>query len=307
MATAARVQKTYSNERNSTEAANQNRPPLRVIKGSDRSFLNDRTRGAQVTSKNTAANRDLGHGDTASNFNASYAKKGLQPRGLVDESGEADNRRRYQQPEQITRAAQTGYAQKAPKQKLSPITRKRFLAKNKYIRKARGTIKATSINIWTWTWGIYLWAVFQLPMALASAAFFGISEAIHDYYTTNIGPDAQTATIGGTVFQIVGEFAISTSMLINEISKFLFNIDLSILNPANFFGVTYLMVLLFGWFFLGLVYFLYAIGRVNSLSGKGAVSKWSLFVLAVIGYGIPIANIFPWFIFWTMAVWKNPK
>ena len=100
--------------------------------------------------------------------------------------------------------------------------------------------------------------------------------------------------------------------LVNTFSKLIIAVlktlgfDLSILNPANFFMMTHLIVMVIGWTTLFTAAFIYKLSGSNPIFGKG-LSKAGTFLLAMICYSIPIMNLFPWFFIWTLTVMKNPK
>lgn len=46
---------------------------------------------------------------------------------------------------------------------------------------------------------------------------------------------------------------------------------------------------------------------LRPLSGSGTTLKVSAVLVALIGYFVPIANLFPWFVFWVIAIWRHPR
>ena len=92
----------------------------------------------------------------------------------------------------------------------------------------------------------------------------------------------------------------------NDLSK-LAGFDLTAFHTANLFGLTLLVLFIYGLVVLFIIYFLYKLARLNPLSGNGGGGKQGFMLLAMIGYSLPILNLFPLFIFWTLTVMKNPK
>lgn len=46
---------------------------------------------------------------------------------------------------------------------------------------------------------------------------------------------------------------------------------------------------------------------LRPLSGRGTALKNGAVLVALIGYFIPIANLFPWFVLWCFAIWRYPR
>lgn len=311
MAEARRVQTTYSD----TETpANTNRPPLRVVQTNSETPA-DSTRNASIQTRSTNADRKLkqsqplvtGQSDIATQFNASYAKQGIQPHNNLDtQAGEASPRQLYTQPEQITRSEAGQQKRGLIKKGAKTLTYRRRLKKRGMVKRGFAKARVTGINAWVWSWGLWSWGLFQLPLAILSVVFMALTETIYQLYL-----DLETQTNDeGLIEQVVEGAVIGTMSILEKISNLLstaLGFDLSDLNPANFFMLTYLVVLLFGWFTLMLIYFQYKIAFLHPTSGKGSSVKLGMLILAIVGYAIPILNIFPWFIFWTMSVWWYPK
>jgi|GEM_PF-2402145 len=67
-------------------------------------------------------------------------------------------------------------------------------------------------------------------------------------------------------------------------------------------------------FFIGLamiqilvIYFFYKFLGLEPLGGEGSGFKYGTLIIVIIGYLIPLVNLFPWFYVWTFAVWLKPK
>jgi len=94
---------------------------------------------------------------------------------------------------------------------------------------------------------------------------------------------------------------------VNALMYKVFDFNLDTLNPANMFMLTHTLLVLVGWGILLTISIIYTMTGQKAFSGKGAGAKNALFILAFIGYAIPILNILPLFFFWTLAVLKNPR
>jgi hypothetical protein len=62
-----------------------------------------------------------------------------------------------------------------------------------------------------------------------------------------------------------------------------------------------------GWGTLLAIGIIYTMTGQKAFSGEGAGGKNVMFILALLGYTIPILNILPLFFFWTLMVLKNPR
>jgi hypothetical protein len=103
-------------------------------------------------------------------------------------------------------------------------------------------------------------------------------------------------------FAIVSLIFLGAALVVDSVG-----IDLITLPPLSIFIITYAVVFIYGLFVLLAIYLIYKGAMLNPLSGRGAGIKKGCLLLAFIGYSIPIANLFPWFIPWIIAVWVYPK
>ena len=78
------------------------------------------------------------------------------------------------------------------------------------------------------------------------------------------------------------------------------------LHPGNFFAVFYVLTMTFCLMALISVWFVYELSGSKPLSGKGAGSKMSSFLMALCLCCVPIVHLFPWFFVWTATVaWQE--
>ena len=151
-------------------------------------------------------------------------------------------------------------------------------------------------------WVTFWYLSFQLPLAFVSTAGLGMAYAVQEFFTLN--KIEGEITLPDRVLSMVGEFALSTFAVINEISSYLFGISF---DPMILFIVPFALIFLLGIFQLILVWFIYSFAGIKSLSGRAAGAKNTLFLLAGIGYALPILNLFPLIILWMLVVWRYPK
>lgn len=76
---------------------------------------------------------------------------------------------------------------------------------------------------------------------------------------------------------------------------------------GGIFMLMYGLAQILGLISLGLALLLCKLSGFNPLSGKKSGLKQGLFLLAVMGYSLPISNLFPWVTLLLLAVWKYPK
>lgn len=177
-------------------------------------------------------------------------------------------------------------------------------------KKMKAKVKVTRLNIAILSTGFSAWLVFQLPMAILSAVMFGTALAIDSFFEllkTNPDDGLITASLKGA-FDLFMSGINKLSSVLSDISSHLFGVDiLAFFDPQTYFFITYAVLMGFFLIQLLIIYMLYLMARLNPLDGEGAGLKTGMLQLALIGYSIPILNIVPWFIFWTIAVWKYPK
>ena len=198
-----------------------------------------------------------------------------------------------------------------PRRQYRPI-RQRREESGGTVATIKGTVrraKATGTTIGIWSWGFFVWLWFQVPFAVISIAFMALTQAIYVVYT-NITVASANDGLLVTAAKYVGNILATGISNVLQIVNFLLNkflgFDLNSLNPANFFMMTHLTVMIIGWTTLFTAAFVYKLSGSNPIFGKG-LSKAGTFLLAMICYAIPIMNLFPWFFIWTLAVMKNPK
>jgi len=148
---------------------------------------------------------------------------------------------------------------------------------------------------------MFWYLTFQVPLAVVSAAGLGVVYAVYKIVDTYVG---QTM-VGEALFYIFGEdsFEAIGNKIITVALRF-FGIEF---DPILLFMVPFSLVFLLGLFQLILTWFVYSVMRINSLSGKAGGIKGVMFVLAGIGYSIPILNLFPLIFLWILVVWIHPK
>jgi len=77
--------------------------------------------------------------------------------------------------------------------------------------------------------------------------------------------------------------------------------------PTNLYLTTLGIMIGYALFLCLTLLMIYQFTGMKALSGKNAGLKMTTFFLVFMGLVTPILNFFPWLIFWTLTVWRNPK
>jgi hypothetical protein len=224
-------------------------------------------------------------------FNESYAKAGMQPANLnraPDQTSKA--RTTYEAPSNIPRVSRA-YPSRVPK-----IKRKKKVSTGKMLL---ARVRVTTANTWIGAWAMFWYLTFQMPLAVISAAGLGMAYVVYVSIQSMPGSRFLLPMIEGIV-----ESTSSFAGAVIEWALSLFGIDF---DPILLFITPFALVFLLGLFQLILTWFLYSILGIKSLSGKAGGIKGLMFVLAGIGYAIPILNLFPLIFLWMAVVWIHPK
>lgn len=236
-------------------------------------------------------------------FSKSYQNRVLSSQLLSDTDAANDT-----VTPKVTREEKIEYA---PAEEPTTFIETTSVAKNRVEQKPSATtttvarVRATTTNTGILSWGLWSWAVFQLPIAIISLIFLGLAGALDAIVASAkiTEADGVLVTVGKATVNVVGEVAIFAASQISSAT----GMDLSYFEPITFFLATYFVVLAFGIIMLMSMYIIYALRRLSPLSGQGSGLKFGMFLLAYIGYSLPFFNLFPWFVLWAAAVWKYPK
>jgi hypothetical protein len=180
------------------------------------------------------------------------------------------------------------------------------LRSKKAVPRTAGKFIGRGVTLSIWSWGFFIWLWFQLPFTILSIIFMGVSETLYQF-TLTLKPTAEGNYLVNAV-KSMGEVIVGTiGKAIEFLADELFGFDINALNPANLFLMTHTLVVLVGWGMLLAIGIIYTMTGQKAFSGKGAGGKNAMFILAFVGYTIPIINLLPLFFLWTWLVLKNPK
>jgi hypothetical protein len=175
-------------------------------------------------------------------------------------------------------------------QTTSPIRRKITAVHN--TKSVYKFAKATVVSAAIFAWGMTLWTI-QLVFAAVSTVFLGVmyaGDAVinSNFITRGLGWAVERATEGATWF--ISGTAVSASDM-----------------TAGMFFVLWLVSWIIGVITLCAASLQYMMALIDPLGGDEAGMKKGAFCLAIFFYGVPILNLFPWFLFFVAVVWKYPK
>lgn len=193
------------------------------------------------------------------------------------------------------------YSQPVSLNNVPRIRRKKKRASKAKTSLARARVSA--INIWIWA-AVGTFYIFQVVLALVSTIALGMWYAA-EFIVANGGVSETEKK--GWFDVIVDGITETVQWLINAVTTAaaaLFQVDFEI---YNLFILCYAAVIFFGMLQLMTVWFIYRANMINSLSGKAAGAKMAAFLAAGIGFCIPVVNLFPIIIAWTITVWFYPK
>jgi len=173
-----------------------------------------------------------------------------------------------------------------------------------------GKVVGRSVTLGIWSWGFFIWFWFQLPITILSIVFMALFEALHQLFvslTVSAADDGILTIALKYAGSVIANTLTSVLKVVNYILAKLFGFDLDTINPANLFMITHVLVVLVGWGMLLAIGIIYTMTGQKAFSGRGAAGKNAMFMLAFVGYAIPIVNLLPLFFFWTLMVLKNPR
>ena len=243
------------------------------------------------------------------NFNASYGERGLVG-AFKEREEEKDDKRSYG-------TENNYYIQRPKNRRLRKPARlnKLKLTKDSAAKAAelRARKRALKVNIRILSFNIPFWLSWQLPFAIFNAIFFGLATAVDKIQQTILSADdSGEVSIFGHIVNVIDKTLDQIVKSIDYVTYNLFEFKLgelisNTLNPATYFMLTLTILVTFTLLQIFLIYLVYKVNRLEPIFGKGSGMKLGAIILTLIGSTIPILNMFPWFIFWTIAVWRNPK
>ncbi len=222
-----------------------------------------------------------------------YADNLLKPVGIGRQSNSRDTRRTVEGESDTTEDTGQSSQRARSAQTLQNVLQTRLAQKMaSTAATTSGRVRASAINAEAFSWQVPLWLFVQLPFAVLSIVTLGIV-GVMDNVTAN--PD------GGLLSWVIDKITAAASAL----AKF---IGIDFLEIAfNLYLLCTLLIFGIGIFSIGFLFLQYKISFLEPLSGKGSGLKHGLLLLTLIGYAVPIANLFPFIFLWMGAIWYYPR
>lgn len=145
--------------------------------------------------------------------------------------------------------------------------------------------RTVSVTVASWIAPLY---IIQFFAAVLSLLAFGMGAAISSVIDGSFLLTAAEKVTGGLA-SLVGYDAVSLDI------------------AGGTFMLMYGIALVFGFLSLGVALLICKLALFKPLSGKKAGLKNLLFVTALIGYSLPITNLFPWVTLLLLTIWKYPR
>ncbi len=234
-------------------------------------------------------------------FNQTYAKNGIQPISLDDRKGtgkqiDKEFKQEVNRPQRQYSPGLSGRSSRTTSKQRSIKTSKKATAKDK------ATVR--TLNVFIRSFGILAWSTFQLIFVFLSVVFIALAASSSSPAPS---PSALVEATKGPVDAVIeaGASAIATvtgaSYIAGQIQELASEVG------TNTFLLFHFVVIMFGLANMIGVYLIYRISSLEPLSGGGHSLKIAVFILAMIGYSLPLFNLFPWFLPWTFVVQKYPR
>ncbi len=228
-------------------------------------------------------------------FNRSYKHQGLGERKITrhnEETGNNDNiidlqnyraqveqkRNIERQQNQINKRTDKLSKNKIPNLGLNKIRQRKVLAVNRSIL----------------YWAGYVYLFVQLPFAVLGAITLGAMGGL--------------AALGESVSEsnFLFKFVASVISKTTEFLKNAVGFSPTDIIVALFF-LFYIVVFTIGIITLLATYLQHTLAMNKPLGGEGGGAKTSALLLAIIGYSVPLLNLFPWVLVWLFTISKYPR
>ena len=222
-------------------------------------------------------------------FNAEYRKQGLQPTTATTRSKRpAINDDEYGDENENDFAEETYQAQGR-----AAVARQQAQKKASATRTLVARTKATAVSVSTMAWVTPLWLGVQVPAAILSLVAFALAGTLQSFVSSSNILVSAAAWVANQVVAGVG---------------MLFGFDINLVSMADgLFVLTLTFIMALGFFTLMVLHLNYTLANLRPLSGEASGLKIGMFLLAMVGYSMPLLNLFPWVLLWMVAVWKYPK
>lgn len=175
-----------------------------------------------------------------------------------------------------------------------PIKPSFFQSKAKMAERAKrnaARFKTSSINTAAMSWQVPLWLTFQLPLAIFNVITLAVVGA----------RDAISANTDNPLTWIAGKLISAQDALLSLVGLNFIEIS------GGLFMITEMAIIGFGVMSILFLFLQYKMAFINPLSGQHSSLKLGTLLLVIVGYTIPIANMFPFIFLWMAVVWLYPR
>lgn len=237
----------------------------------------------RVLSAKNLADKTIQDAKQSSKFTSRFNRRDSSEEDLESANIAAENAEN----EEEAAAARDFYRQNA-RQKLGKQKLRAPLGKAKVLV---ARTRASTINSAAIAWQGPLWLTFQLPLALFNIITLAAVGAM----------DTVTAASSNPVAWVAGKLASAAAELAS-----LIGVDFGGIALAMFF-ITEVAILGFGIMSIFFLYLQYKMALLEPFAGQHSGLKMGVLMLVILGYTIPIANLFPFVFLWMAVVWLYPK
>jgi hypothetical protein len=174
--------------------------------------------------------------------------------------------------------------------------------------KIKSEIKSARVSVQILMFGMWMY-IFQLILAIASIVFLSfaymVSEGIDIILRNTVGD--------GIVYRgisvVISAFSNAAQAASHILSRIV-GVDILAMGYDTLMGLFVALGLII--FLIGLTILLvgsvmYLFSGINCFTGRATVGKICGILAILVGYLLPFFNLFPWFIFWVLIVWRYPK
>ena len=165
-------------------------------------------------------------------------------------------------------------------------------------QKVQDRARASAVTPLLLAWASFWYLSFQLPFAIISTLGMGIAAAVYGAVSAVVG-EGVTRFLAENALVAINTFAKAARFVAGNVFDITFD-------PVLLFLIPFAVVLVLGLLNLIVIWGVFSIAGLNPLSGKSALAKMLLFLLALIGVAIPILNLFPFTALWCLLVWWKP-
>lgn len=226
-------------------------------------------------------------------FNDEYARAGIQPFNVVvdrrtprtaaqTEVAEAEEQMALQEMIAYERSLEA----RAFEQRQAAQYSEQNVESKIGVTDAATALASRSVFLWMMGWHWWQWVTLQLVIGLLSVMFLGLAYSLESTW--------------------IGSVISGVASAVNTVTSF-FGFDFSRFSPENMFWTLYMFLLGILWLSIFATVVIYMGLQNKALSGNATGLKYGTIALALIGYAVPIANLFPWIFFYILVMAKYPR